>query len=1030
MSLSPEQGERMDLTPIRDRLRDSSGPRYWRSLEELAETQEFQEYLWREFPTQASEWNEGDGTSRRNFMRLMGASLALAGVTGCANQPLEEVASYVRMPENIVPGKPLYYATALPLDGYAVGVLVESHMGRPIKVEGNPDHPASLGATAAETQASILTMYDPDRSQLVLRNGRVSTWNELVGLLIDRRTQKLAAKGTGLRILTETVASPTLDRQIQALLKAMPEARWHVYEPAGRDTAAGTKLAFGQPLDAVLALDKANVIVSLGADFLNCGPDRLRSARQFGLRREPSGTDAAATVNRLYVAEPTPTITGAMADHRIPVSYGGVGALARLLAQRLGVEGATPPKNQEIAAAEWVTAVVEDLRGAGGKSVVLVGADQPAEVQAVVHAINQKLGNVGQTITFVPTVAAGADGTAGSLAELVADAKAGKVDTLLILGGNPVYSAPADVDVTGAIEKVEVTVRLGLYDDETSEFCDWQIPEAHPLEAWGDLRAFDGTVTLQQPLIAPLYGGKTAIDLLAVLNGEPNRPGLELVQETWRGDRGDGFDAFWKKALNDGVVPETAAATASVTPQSIGGIDWSKLEAAPAASDAIELVLRPDPHVGDGRHANNGWLQELPKPLTKLTWDNALMLSPRTASVLNVVSNDLVELTSGNRTLQVAVWVLPGQPDGTGTLHLGYGRRKAGRVGTGAGFNANVLRTTTAPWVLPRVTVRKTGGTYPLASTQLHWNIEPNATLGEELKGREILREATFADFLKDPKVFQHGEHGAEDLVMYPPPEPQRVREEGGEGNAWAMVINLNTCIGCNACVVACQAENNITVVGKDQVLRQREMHWLRIDTYFQGTAENPKTSFAPVPCMHCEKAPCEIVCPVAATTHSAEGLNEMTYNRCVGTRYCNNNCPYKVRRFNFLQYTDLTTPTLKMQRNPDVTVRTRGVMEKCTYCVQRINKARIDAERNGEKMVRSKDVETACQGACPTRAIVFGNLNDREGDLVKAKQNPRNYAMLASLNVRPRTTYLAKLTNPNPDLTPATGERAESTAE
>jgi molybdopterin-containing oxidoreductase family iron-sulfur binding subunit len=871
-------------------------------------------------------------------------------------------------------------------------------------------------------------MYDPDRSQSFTHNRRITTWGQVVASLIELRSVKLAAKGQGVRILTGPIASPTVERLLKAVLAAMPEAKWHVDEPVGLDSVyAATKQAFGQPLEPMVAYDKARVIVSLDADFLGSGPDKIRAARQFSEAREPKGSTGHTTMNRLFAAEPTPSLTGAAADHRIPVRHGEVASLALAMAQKLGVAGVPAPAQGSVpeSANAWLDAVAKDLQGAKGQSIVLVGADQPVAVQAVGLAINEALGNVGTTLALLPPARVGLDGSAGDLTTLIHDMDGGQVDTLLILGTpNPAYTSPADLNFAEAISKVKTTIHLGSYANETSALCQWHLPEAHPFEVWGDLRSTDGTVTLQQPLIAPLYAGKTVSDVLSVLLGQPDLPLKSILEETHKEVVAD--RVAWRKAVHDGFLAGSESRASDAAFQSAGTFDAAALAPTTAPEGrTLEILFRPDPHVGDGSWANSGWLQELPKPFTKLTWDNPLLLGPATADALGVKAGDVITLTAGPRKLDVAVWVVPGQAPGTGTLHLGYGRTAAGRVGNGIGFNAYALRTTTAPTLLTGVSVTRTGKTYPLASTISHWNVSANEMLGEALKDREILREGTLAQFNADEHSIVGHTHP--EMSMYPPPEPQRVREEEGVGNAWAMVIDLNTCIGCNACVMACVAENNIPVIGKDQIIRQREMHWIRIDTYFQGTPDNPKTTFQPVPCMQCEKAPCEIVCPVAATAHSAEGLNDMVYNRCVGTRYCSNNCPYKVRRFNFLQYSDMATPSLKLLRNPDVTVRTRGVMEKCTYCVQRINHARINVEKEGrEKVVQADGLMTACQSACPTRGIVFGNLNDPTSDLVKAKANPRNYAMLASLNARPRTTYLAKLSNPNPDLAPAAP--AEST--
>jgi molybdopterin-containing oxidoreductase family iron-sulfur binding subunit len=1023
-----------ELGALRRRLDGARGPQFWRSLDELSQTEEFLHYLHREFPEQASEWH--DPVGRRQFLRVMAASLALAGLTGCAVQPTENILPYTKQPEEIVPGEPLFFATAAPLGGFGGGVLVESHMGRPTKVEGNPQHPASLGGTDAFAQAQILTLYDPDRAQVVTRNARVSTWDDFLEDLIDRRASLMKSKGAGLRILTGTVTSPSLARLLNDLLasEGFSEARWIQFDPVGRENAlAGSRLAFGAEADAIRRFDKAEVIVSLDDDFLSWGPGRLREAREFAAGREP-GDDGKGAMNRLYVVEPCPTITGAMADHRWPVRPSEVPGVALALARALGVEGLPDGTAYE---ADWIAPLAEDLKARRGKGLVLVGETQPPEVHALGHAINAALGNVGQTISYVEPVAARPpEGKGGALGELVADLEAGKVETLVILDGNPVYSAPADLKLGDAISKSRrrtQAIYLGLYPDETARRCQWHIPLAHFLETWGDIRAFDGTATVQQPLISPLHDGVSPLTLLSALIDGIDRPSREVVEATWRGDRdAPAFDEFWRKSLFDGVVAESAAKPREAAPKPLSGLAWP----APATAEGYELAFRPDPTIWDGQFANNGWLQELPKPLTRLTWDNALMLSPATAAKLGVTDEDVVEVSDAEgRRLTAAVHRLPGHADGSATLHLGYGRSSAGRVGDGAGFNAYLLRTSAAPWARTIAKIQPTRGKYKLATVQMHNN----------MAGRDLVRFETLGQFREHPHfaeiaVNTTGHHPpAKGLTIFEHPEPQKRREEGF-GNAWGMAVNLNTCIGCGTCVVACQAENNIPVVGKAQVLAGREMHWLRIDRYYQTAepeatnpwsdpAANPKTYFQPVTCQHCENAPCEIVCPVAATTHSAEGINEMTYNRCVGTRYCSNNCPYKVRRFNFLHYQKPTydSPLLKMLQNPDVTVRFRGVMEKCTFCVQRVNAARIASEIRGEERVPGDAVETACQGACPTRAIRFGNLNDESAGVVAWKQSPRNYAILAELNTRPRLTYLARLFNPNDALEPEAPATVES---
>ena len=994
MSLDAPADPTVDLSGLRRRLADSRGRMFWKSLEELAGSAQFREFLQREFPEQASEWDDPAG--RRRFLRIMGASLALAGLTGCTRQPEETIVPYVRPPEEVIPGRPLFFATAVVDGGYARGVLVESHMGRPTKVEGNPDHPVSLGATDPFGQAAILELYDPDRSQTLTYRGEIRPWGHFLAAMHSAVEAQQPLGGAGLRLLTDTVTSPTLFRQIQDILGTLPGARWHQWDPAGQVHTRAI-----QP-----RIEQADLVLSLDADFVGAGPARLRDVRAFTSRRK---VQPGATMNRLYVVESAPSLTGALADHRLAVRPSEVEPLARALAAALG-GGAAPPASSSSPHQAWVAALAADLQRHAGRSLILAGDWQPPAVHALAQAMNQQLGNVGRTLTYGSPVEAQPVDHLASLRELAADMEAGRVSLLLIAGANPVYTAPVDLDFAAKMEKVGLRVHLGLYPDETAERCHWHVPQAHTFESWGDARAADGTVTILQPLIAPLYGGKTVHELLAALTSQPERTAYDMVREYWRteGGLGTDFERAWRQALHDGVVRTAPAAPPAAPPGgNVPPTASAAAAAAPPPAGELELAFRPDPSIHDGRFANIGWLQELPKPLTKLTWDNAALMSPRTAARLGIATEstsrgtltDIVELKYRGRALTAPALRVPGHPDGSVTIHLGYGRTRAGRVGSEVGFNAYALRTSDAPWSGSGLEVRKTGERYTLAITQEHWSLE----------GRNVIRAASREQYEKDPHFAAHlGEKPRRELTMYP--------EYKYPGHAWGMAIDLNSCVGCNACVVACQAENNIPVVGKDQVARGREMQWLRVDHYYTGPVEDPDTYFAPVPCMHCEMAPCEVVCPVAATIHNEEGLNDMVYNRCVGTRYCSNNCPYKVRRFNFFLYSDWDTPSLKLGRNPDVTVRSRGVMEKCTYCVQRINQGRIDAKNQGRPL-RDGDVQTACQQACPGRAIVFGDINDPQSEVALLKADPRNYGMLEELNTRPRTTYLAAVKNPNPQM-------------
>ncbi len=1011
MSLDPNVPDRdpIDLAAASAKLAQGGEKRFWQSLAELSETKEYREFLVHEFPHDTAK--NPEGIDRRDVLKLAAASAALAGLSACTKLPTEKIVPYVKPPEEIIPGKPLFYATSMQLAGVAAGVLVESNMGRPTKIEGNPEHPGSLGGTDVFAQASVLTMYDPDRSQTVIHEGRISDWNEFVTAMANARGQQ-ASKGTGLRILTETVTSPSLAAQIHGVLAQFPEAKWHQYEQCGRDNVrAGAKLAFGKAVNPVYKLDKADVIVSLDADFLTAGAGHVRYAREFSARR--SMESPSSNPNRLYVVESMPTSTGAMADHRKPLSPSGITGFAHTLAASVGV---AVPNGMGEFPVEWTHAVAKDLQQHRGSSLVIAGEEQPPFVHALAHAMNAALGNVGKTVYYTDPLEVNPVDGIESFRDLLNDMKAGKVDVLLILGGNPVYDAPVDFEFGPALLNVKLRVHSGLYYDETGELCHWHVPATHYLESWGDARAYDGTIGIIQPLIAPLYSGcHSAYEIVALLGGEPGKSNHDIVRDYWSGQRPEkdkAFEALWERSLHDGIVAGTALPAINVSartdfPQPAGA------QSSGASAADLEISFLPDPAIFDGRFANNGWLQELPKPNTRLTWDNAAMISAGTAQRLNVAGDDYVKLKLNGRETKAGIMIVPGHADNTVTFHLGYGRRRAGKVGTGPGFNANFIRQSEQPWNACGLRIEKTGDKYYFAVTQHQYIIDRQGHGSEEESDnafkRDLIQVATLDEFRANPNFARDPkDESGRGLSLYPGFKY--------EGYSWGMSIDLNKCVGCNACVVACQSENNIAVVGKDQVMAGRAMHWIRIDTYFRGGIANPEMYYEPMPCMQCENAPCEVVCPVGATTHSPEGLNEMTYNRCVGTRYCSNNCPYKVRRFNFLLFSDWHTPSLFGVRNPNVTVRSRGVMEKCTYCVQRINAAKIRSEEEN-RSVQDGEIVTACQGACPADAIVFGNINDPNSRVAKLKAQSRNYSLLAELNTRPRTTYLARVRNPNPEI-------------
>ena len=1011
----------LDLAKVREKLQATTGKQYWRTLEELAEDPHFEDLLHREFPRAASEWDES--VDRRDFLKLMAASLALAGISGCRKPIDYHIVPYVRQPDGLVLGRPQYYATAMPFGADALGLLVESHEGRPTKIEGNPDHPGGLGGTDVYAQASVLNLYDPDRARTPTYLGDITTWAAFQDTAKDLATSQKAVNGAGLRILTGKITSPVLAAQMDYVLKLFPQAKWHQWEPAASDGLyEGAKLAFGRYVNTVLRPEKADIILSLDSDFMAAGPGHVRYMKDFYKRRTLTGPNDE--MNRLYVVEPTPSVTGASADHRLPLKAADVALFARALAAKLGLGGSAALSP---AAEKWLAAVAKDLQAHHGTSLVVAGEQQPAEVHALAHAINAALGNVGSTVYYTEPVEANPVNCLESLRDLCSDMYHGKVDALLMLGVNPVYDAPHDFDFVSKMKKVHTIVHLHSHYCETSEHAQWHIPESHYLESWDEARTFDGTLSVVQPLIAPLYESQSAFAVLGALTDKPGVTSYDAIREHLKTVLGEGdVEENWRKSLNDGVVAKTTFAPVSVTPK------FSPASLPPAkasAEDEWEFIFRPDPSIYDGRFANNGWLQEVPKPVTKLTWDNAAIVSPKTAEKLGVgqkimfrggehgnVRCSLLDISVSNSKVTAAGWILPGQADGVVVLPLGYGRKKAGFTGTNKGFNAYVVRSSDAMWVATGK-ITPTGDDYPLACTQYHHNME----------GRKILATGTLEEYKRNPAFAHEGdETPPKSDSLYTPFEQLGFYK----GYKWAMSIDLNKCNSCNACVVACQSENNIAVVGKEQVMRGREMHWIRIDRYYEtglptenDTAEeipalaNPPTYFQPVPCQQCENAPCEQVCPVGATVHSAEGLNDMVYNRCIGTRYCSNNCPYKVRRFNFLRFQDWgDTPQLKLVRNPEVTVRSRGVMEKCTYCVQRINNTRIDAERQNRK-VRDGEIQTACQQACPSEAIIFGDANDPESRVSKLRAQQRDYNILGELNSRPRTTYLAAVRNPNPEM-------------
>ncbi len=1037
---------RLDLAAVREKLAGKTGKRYWRTLEEVADTPEFQLYLEDEFPNRST-LNQ---INRRDLIKFMGASLALAGLTGCRGVflPEDKVVPYVKQPEELVPGLPLIYATSMVLAGYATGVLVEQHEGRPTQIAGNPDHPSSLGPLDILSQSHVLSLYDPDRPTAPTSIGDLSSWPAFLEAVLEVPAGskdgvgllKGAPDGAGVRILTGAVTSPTLASLIAEFLRRYPQAAWHSYEPCGQQNAVlGSMEVYGSPLHTYYNFSNAKVVVSLDSDFFSATevPGSLVYARQFANGRRVTGK--TGKMNRLYAVESTPGLVGMMADHRWPIRAADVYGFAAALAEAVGVTGApTAEISAELKAI--IPAIADDLKSNPGGSVVIAGSHQPDRVHALALAINHALGNVGKTVLHTSPIESTVVGKTGDLTTLVGDMNRGQVETLIIIDSNPGYTAPADLMFADACKKVKTKIQLGDIEDETSKLMDWHLPLSHPLEAWGDARGHDGTVSIIQPLITPLNDSKSAIEFISLLLGR-TVGGYDLVKNHTKTLITGDFEHGWRQAVHDGLIKGSAAPILSpaftFNPGSLN---------LPAPSNGIEVVFRPDPSIFDGRFANNGWLQELPKPLSKITWDNALIMSPTTAVKLDVVSDDKVKLELNGQSVIAPVFVQPGHPDESVTVHLGYGRTAGGVVASlnsereGGGFNAYALRTSKGLGFIGGASFSKVGDQHELASTQGH-----NPLGGDRIiDDRDVIRDFSLADFLQKAAVDKEDPLAPDDA-----PTREDIRKNNlfpeevfqYDGPQWGMTIDMNTCIGCNACVIACVAENNIPVVGKEQVARHREMHWIRIDRYYSGDDANPQATWQPVACVHCEKAPCEPVCPVAATVHSHEGLNQMIYNRCVGTRYCSNNCPYKVRRFNYLNYSDnqpnfsdriggqvfnqslipgpLHTPRkeglalIRMLNNPDVTVRGRGIMEKCTYCTQRISYARIEAKKAGRD-IKDGEIVTACQQACPTQTIVFGNVADKNSAVSKMRSDPRSYLLLEELQTRPRTSHLAKLRNPN----------------
>lgn len=1007
-------------------------PNIWRSLEERENTAAFEKALQQEFPRNADIYADGK-MSKRDFVRLMGASLALAGVTAC-RRPEAFIVPFTKGVEWTVPGKFLYYATAMPIRQGAMPLVVSTVDGRPTKVEGNPLHPFSNGGTDGFTQASVLDLYDPNRSKKIRRENSEASVEELTKYLQDIA----GAKADGLAFLVERKNSPTRDRLRTEIEARYPGVIWCEYEPLGDDLARqAVTNVFGEGVRLRSRFERADVILALDSDFLNTSDKGVSYAEGFFTRRNPD--QKAAPMNRLYVVENHYSPTGGMADHRYRCPASQIGAFTRQLAEIIAAKTNNPtlaallgsyPESGEIFNESWLTECAADLLAHLGRSLVLVGEQQPVWVQTLALGINQALDSFGATIQGLATD----ERKTTSIEELAAAMQNGVVKTLFILGGNPAYNAPANLRFAELLTKVPYVLRLGLFEDETSRISRWHVPAAHYLESWGDVRSFDGTYTAVQPMIMPLWGGISELEILAHLAGRASTDGPTLLKETLAAVNGS--DMGWTSFLRNGFLPNSQWPQAELR-FTLPGANQS---APPVVDEGMELVFLASSSVDDGRYANNSWLQETPDFETKVTWDNVALVSPATAEKLGIRLNnfgplnivaeklgneidydiiaDVIEISAGGRTIRAAALVAPGHADDSISLALGYGRTEVSALMENVGFNAYPLRTSDAPRFRTGIAVKLTGETYPLARTQEHRSME----------GRDLFREGTLERYEKEPEfaaTMGMDGHLPPNISLYTHP-PMTSPEQ------WGMTVDLNTCIGCNACVVACQAENNVPVVGKEQVRRNRDMAWIRIDRYFAGDPDNPEMLAQAIMCQHCENAPCETVCPVNATVHNEEGLNLMAYNRCIGTRYCANNCPWKVRRFNFFDYNQRPidqlyagplapkgmADSLKMVKNPNVTVRMRGVMEKCTFCIQRIEEAKIsrmvEAGPRNKNEVPVREFKTACQQACASDSLVFGNINDPKSRVARERQSDRRYTMLKYLNTSPRVMYLARIKNPN----------------
>ena len=1001
---------------------------YWKSLNQLAQNKEYKKFEEREFPENATELT--DQVSRRSFLRVMGASIALAGFASC-RKPVQKILPYSRQPEDMIIGEPLFYATGMPFQDTLTGLLITNNEGRPTKIEGNQDHPASLGRTSIYNQASVLGMYDPDRSRSPVFNGQNVSKEDFITFAAEH----FEDQNRRILFIDEATSSPTYHRLKQQILDQYPNAEWVTFEPFSENNRIeGTQIAFGQRLRTVNHYDRADLVIALDDDFMSPYGhiNSVENSLKLTEKRKVDSVDDP--MSRIYAVENSFTNTGSYADHRLRLKASEIAPFTYALAARLseeisGLEAFNNVTNS-FSTHEWAEKLAEELLANRGNSIVSVGSEHSPELHAAVSAINLALENVGATVTHHTLPYRENRNEHQAFIDAINELQAGVFDTVVLVGTNVAYTAPSDLNLEDAMGNADTKIHLSDYVDETSRLCDWHVNRAHYLEYWGDGLAYSGERSIIQPQIQPLFDGVSEIELLGILLSGEEASGYDLVQETWQEFITTDFDRQWEQILHDGILPETGFESVSVA---LAGNFASNIEPALSAEavSGIEIAIKPDARVFDGRFSNNSWLQELPEPMTKITWDNVAQMSPATAEQLGIPpersfrNNDVptVRIAAGNETIEIAAWIVPGHADNSITLTTGYGRSGLGRVADGVGVDTYPLRTSESMFYQP-ANVEATGASYEIACVQDHHSLE----------GRDMIRTATLQEYRENPDFASfENTHGFEVPGMKEALAKGDERgpislfnEQYGPDHQpqWGMTIDLNSCFGCGVCTIACQAENNIPVIGKREVGRRRIMHWIRTDRYYEGDSENPKAYHQPVPCMHCELAPCEQVCPVSATTHSEDGINQMTYNRCIGTRYCSNNCPFKVRRFNFFNYTKeyLTTgddpEIIQMAMNPEVTIRFRGVMEKCTYCVQRVNREKIKSKiATGSRKPADGTVKTACQQACPSNAISFGDLTDANSEVSKKKRNNRNYVMLEEMNVRPRTSYLAKLTNKNPEL-------------